>query len=988
LLKQCLSYLSADNLKECCETILALLALNDAILKKNTMSTLRAMFEANPPEENLSADLNMKLISVLYEFQPSINDVDAGSGWLSLMLAAHSNLTLIDASACLKVLPLFFSKAVKFLLSENKKVVAAAAETMKKTSQECLEPAMALIEEDIKTENSMFVKIFKHMESGLGFKFAPVWDVVLQSLQYIYLSFGKTCAPVLKENIGSLIDLHETPDFPFKTALERTVGAAIKSMGPETVLRERPLNIIRDDAVCQFPTAWLLPVLKDHIENTELKYFVTHFLPMAAQVRQKALAYRESKQDLEAKVFETLLAQIWALLPGFCSNPVDLKESFPKIAKILGTALKDTQNLRQVVLLGLRTLITKTNDAEEVKCIGSFSKNYMPILFNLYTEEVDQSESISLSILETIKVFMAVTDAQLIAVFVKSLLGKIEANTCAKSQHKLMDLAICMAKYAEGEQLASIYKLAVNHVNDDNKNIQKKSYRILEELLYSNSESCKALVTENFEEIKPMIVSSLSSAAPSSKAPRLRCLMQIVKKLDMEHKDFLETIIPEVILCTKAVSTKARSAAFELIVDVGSAFVYLSDAPKEECIEKYFQFVMAGLAGSAHMACATLLTFTKLVHEYRYCISAQLVSSVLESAIELLKSKAGEVVKACLFFVRAVVKILDAGELNGHLEILVKNLFSRSANSKTAYRAQVKSILQKLEKKCGYKVILPLVPDDHRKFLVHIHKQTERSKRSRDTKTDDGNGGEEMEVEGSGDRNSWEDILAESDEEEEGSDDPRSRKKSFKQKRLERKEGGGKNKTWIVDGGEAVDLLDPSSAKNVVATKPKQKRQSNTSDNVELSSDGRFVFNEDGEGDDGDDDNDGRLDIGEQDMLGGFSKTPKQIKLGKRKQLENMPGEDDDEDTYRHGGRGIHRVPDDAPPTKMKKFGEEYKAKKSGGDSKLKGKPDPYAYVPLDRQKLNKRKSAKLQGQFHGMVKAARKGAFKGSKHRKNVGKK
>merc|ERR1712142_1174964 len=50
LLKQCLSYLSADNLKECCETILALLALNDAILKKNTMSTLRAMFEANPPE--------------------------------------------------------------------------------------------------------------------------------------------------------------------------------------------------------------------------------------------------------------------------------------------------------------------------------------------------------------------------------------------------------------------------------------------------------------------------------------------------------------------------------------------------------------------------------------------------------------------------------------------------------------------------------------------------------------------------------------------------------------------------------------------------------------------------------------------------------------------------------------------------------------------------------------------------------------------------
>merc|ERR1711962_126480 len=754
LLKQVLQYLSAENLKELCETILSLLALNDPILKKNTMTTLRAMFEANPPEENLSSDLNMKMISVLYEFQPSVNDVDAASEWLSLMLAAHSNLSLIAESSCLKILPIYFGKVMKFLLSENRKAVLAAAANMKQISQQCLEPAMALIEEDIKSGESVFVKIFKLIEAGLGFKYAPVWDVVLQSLQYLYQAFGSTCTSVFKENIGSLIDLHETPDFPFKSVLEKTVGGAVKAMGPEIVLTQRPLNIIRDDEVCQFPNAWLLPVIKDHIQSTELGFFISHFLPMAAQVRQKAFAYREAKQDLEAKVFETLLSQIWSLLPGFCSNPVDLVESFPKIAKILGTALRDTESLRQVVLLALRTLISKTDVESELKCIGTFSKNFMPILFNLYTDENNKSETLSLTLLETIKVFIAITEGQLISVFITSLLGKLEEKT-PKSQHKLMDLAISMTKHAEGEQLKSIYKLAVDHVNADNKNIQKKSYRILEELLYSNSENCKALVNEKLEELKPLIVSSLSAATPSSKAPRLRCLSAIVKQPDLAHKDFLETIIPEVILFTKAVGGKARSAAFELIVDIGTAFVYLSDTPKEECIEKYFQFVMAGLAGSPHMAGATLCTFTKLVHEYRYDISAKLVSSVLDSAIELLKSKDYEVVKSCLFFVRAVCKILDASELNDHLELMMKNLFSRTTNSKTVYRVQIRSILQKLEKKCGYKLILSFVPEEHKKFLVHIHKQAERSKRNKEKVSEDDDG---MNVEDDKGEGSWEDI--------------------------------------------------------------------------------------------------------------------------------------------------------------------------------------------------------------------------------------
>ncbi|KAJ8867394.1 hypothetical protein PR048_031195 [Dryococelus australis] len=92
------------------------------------------------------------------------------------------------------------------------------------------------------------------------------------------------------------------------------------------------------------------------------------------------------------------------------------------------------------------------------------------------------------------------------------------------------------------------------------------------------------------------------------------------------------------------------------------------------------------------------------------------------------------------------------------------------------------------------------------------------------------------------------------------------------------------------------------------------------------------------------------------------------------------------------GGSGIHR------PVKVVRKGKKqqssvvsgavYRSKKARGDMKRKGMPDPYAYVPLSRKMLNKRKKAKYSGQFTNLVRAARKGARKGVKARARSGKK
>ena len=96
---------------------------------------------------------------------------------------------------------------------------------------------------------------------------------------------------------------------------------------------------------------------------------------------------------------------------------------------------------------------------------------------------------------------------------------------------------------------------------------------------------------------------------------------------------------------------------------------------------------------------------------------------------------------------------------------------------------------------------------------------------------------------------------------------------------------------------------------------------------------------------------------------------------------------------YQAGGSGIHRPirggKKEVAKVAENTYGSEYRSTKARGDVKRKGKPDPFAYVPLNKSTLNKRKKAKFEGQFKNLVTAAKKGADTGSKKKaKNLAKK
>lgn len=80
---------------------------------------------------------------------------------------------------------------------------------------------------------------------------------------------------------------------------------------------------------------------------------------------------------------------------------------FQSVAKNLGDLLKSRSDLRSIILASLRNLICHSeNDPEDKAVMSKFAKNYLPILFNLYTTKCEKTndEAMRVSAFETIKV--------------------------------------------------------------------------------------------------------------------------------------------------------------------------------------------------------------------------------------------------------------------------------------------------------------------------------------------------------------------------------------------------------------------------------------------------------------------------------------------------------------------------------------------------------------------------------------------------------
>ncbi|KAI3363169.1 hypothetical protein L3Q82_011818 [Scortum barcoo] len=978
LLKELMGTFPLGAVKSCCETLLRVMTLSHVLVTASAMQAFHRLFSGKPNASTLSPELNAQIITALYDYLPSENDLQPLLAWLAVMEKAHAHLASLQSSLSLGHLPRLFSAAMSCLLSPHTQVVSAAANILKTLLTECVGPhmeEMGMITATASAGNPSYVcKMFRIVEEGLSYRFHASWPFVLQVLGCFYRVAGKQAHPIMTKSLQSLADLRTTPHFPFSGELDLAVGGAVESMGPEVVLGAVPLGVTGYEDDLEFPRSWLVPVIRDHVKNTHLAFFSSYFLPLASTLKKRADELEQAGQKLEAKVYETLQLQIWTMLPGFCMYPVDLLTSFKGIARVLGMAINERPDLRLTVCQALRTIITKSCSTEEEKAeVGRFSKNFLPIFFNVYSQQpaAGESSTYRMAILDTVKVYLSVTETQMVCTFLQKATERLSStDTTEFTRLSMMDLVVAMAPFVDEVTMTKTFELIRPYLETKEPGMQKKAYRVLEEMCGGESDECRSFVVANLETLKVVLLETLKNASSPAKRPRLKCLIHIVKRLSEEHKEFITALLPEVIICTKEVSVGARKNAYNLLVEMGNAFVRFCGNTKD-AMEQYLVLVYAGLTGSVTMITCTVLALTRLVFEYKDAIQVTTREQLLHNVCLLLSSRTREIVKAALGFIKVILFIMDPKTLASHATVMLEAVGNIKDDVRRHFRTKLKNVFTKFIRKFGFELVKSMLPAEHHKVLANIRKAEARTKRRKQAaEQQDDSESEEEAPKTKGE--SIEEILAES-----GSDLSEDEGKAGKAQKKTGKQQKGR--AWLKEGEEddPLNFLDPKVSQRVLATNPVLKKSAKVDHGFKVTSDGRLIIKEDDEEDVKDKDEGEMKDILEEAGV-------KSKKSQKRKFQDDNFDEDMDIDPqlkYKAGGSGIHR-----PLGGKDDIGADYKSKKGKGDVKKKGKLDPYAYIPLKKAQLNRRKRAKLQGQFKGMVKGAQKGALSGKKMQKRKG--
>lgn len=343
---------------------------------------------------------------------------------------------------------------------------------------------------------------------------------------------------------------------------------------------------------------------------------------------------------------------------------------------------------------------------------------------------------------------------------------------------------------------------------------------------------------------------------------------------------------------------------------------------------------LAGLAGtSSHMISATVQVLTRLVHHLRNELSQEFTEQLYQTILILFTTKNREIVKSCLGFVKTTCSVLSEEILQKNLKPTIENIFLWINESKNRFRSKIKLILQKFISRCGYEEMRRIVPEEHHKLLASVRRDMARNEKDKSKDKEPKLNSSQKQQQNNNKKKDSDDIDMSDDSDSD--DDMDSDDEFIDQFRMEPTDNQD-------DDDEVLDLLDPKASK---LFKKDRKIKKDDKNQFKKDKQGRLVIEDDNE----------EMDEKEKPVPKSIHQivTEKGGSLaptrGKRSRLVDI---DDDDDESGNA----------APPRKRQKTndgekytGKEYRSKKGSGDVKVSGRHEPFAYLALNPQQLNKR---------------------------------
>ncbi|KAI8147991.1 NUC173 domain-containing protein [Fennellomyces sp. T-0311] len=996
LLQSIVPYWPPNQFSALCQSLLQLPKFNNIFLTKATFEVFETMFDAQ--ETDIDEPKFAALLRSICDMKPAAVDDRLLPTWLMIISKAYPAYAKMNPGQCGADIPTVFTVIFNDFQQESRSY---------KNIANCL---IALIDycvtdDMIAQANPGIQQIVSAAESGLGVHFQRAWTQVMAVQQALFKRLHFAAAPLMNGCVALLGELRLSPAESYKEQLDKTLGAAIATMGPEQFLNILPLNLENEGV----GRAFLLPLLKTYITNTHLAYFVNVLMPLGDRLAEKAQQATDREMGLQAKVYETLVNQIWSLAPGFCDLPKDLTMAFSEtVAERFSSLLYSQPDLRPTIAQSLQFLveknqaltrsaandedlikaygISKTQAAENLAYMSKFSVNYLAVFFNVYSQIGAAYRGF---LAEVIKSYLSVASTEDVNSTFKKVLGllsqALESGTPAihdpsmppPMSHTMLDLAVVMVPFLDMESLELLYNGTVTTllVKEDEPPLQKKGYKILKHLI--DSPNGRQVALNHIDALQAKVLEATASCTVSARKDRIKALFAIVQILPESDLHFIPAILSETVISSKDSNEKTRNVAFSLLVEMGekmkqggivknSRLEGLDESVPDAMatISEYFTMVTAGLAGTtAHMIAATITGLSRIFFEFKDDISPELALELMQTINVFVAANNREIVRAALGYLKVCIVVFDDELLSPQLVDIIDNLLKCSHQTKNHFKPKIRHIFERLIRRFGYERVSEAVPQEDKKLISNIQKRRLRAKRKKaatggnDSSDEEGAARESAKKMGSGFHDAYEEVLYGSESELEDSDDEQQ-KSTGKQKKAQKH-----TDTFIREGAQdaPLDFLDRSALARITSTKPQQKKKQALK--AEYNDEGRMVFNESEDSGSSDEEQEEEEDyyMQAQKSADGFVRT-EQNKIRFKKGGKG----DDDEDAM--------DVDDQVKRKKkvQKKYeliGKEYRTKRASGDVKMKGKADPYAYMPLGKVIKKKGRSKGAKVTFTGRVK-------------------
>mmetsp|Transcript_58137 Transcript_58137/g.184995 ORF Transcript_58137/g.184995 Transcript_58137/m.184995 type:complete len:787 (+) Transcript_58137:188-2548(+) len=515
-----------------CEQLLALLPLRQPLLTRHATDVLHALCTA--PGDALAPGTLAGLMGAIVDQREAWDrrDVDTVVCLLRLTEAGYIRLFQLDADMCAKRLPKAVASLAPHLGAEQEGVVYATAECLKSMVRSCLSDEG--VQQAAAGGKGYVALVAREIQGLLAARYHETWGQALPVVGALVERLGPASSRIAPAMITTLGEMYGEgrEELACAQQLAEAMGSVIRAAGPEAVLQLLPLELEKGvTGTADQTRAWLLPLLRTHVTGARLGYFAEALVPLAQRLAGAREAATQAGRMIHAKRAEAMEIQLWMALPAFANWAVDVGEAFRFLARDLGAHLQNRPELRGTICHALKVIIEQNTRAAEAEssaatplvlraaaagvateksgvpeshtpevaranlaAVGAFSKNFLPLLFNLFVGMAPEQRG---AVHATIEAFASVTEAGQLAMFFRTVMKKLIKVTAdaalpappadalleggadaAARRCTFMELAIALGGNLDEECTSMLYKAARPNLTDADSSVQKKAYKL------------------------------------------------------------------------------------------------------------------------------------------------------------------------------------------------------------------------------------------------------------------------------------------------------------------------------------------------------------------------------------------------------------------------------------------------------------------------------------------------------------------------------